>query len=31
VFSWENLAGANLCRVFVWRVFNGKRGRCKFV
>jgi hypothetical protein len=31
VFSMENGAGANLCRVFVWGVFCGKPGRCKFV
>ena len=26
-----NLAGANLCRVFVWGVLVGETGRCKFV
>ena len=31
VFCVGNLAGANLCRVFVWGVFWGEIGRCKFV
>ena len=31
VFSMENGAGANLCRVFVWGVFWGEPSRCKFV
>ena len=29
VFSVGNLAGANLCRVFVWGVFWGEPSRCK--
>jgi len=31
VCSGENLAGANLCRVFVWSVVCGKYCGCKFV